>query len=96
VATIAARMTASTTPGPATPAVIPMLTKIPVPRIEPNPMRTAPGTPTTRARVPLGVVDGPLMTLTPAVGDVASNNLASPRNGRDRDLRSVGAPCLGE
>ena len=49
-ATTAASTTAKSTDGPATPAAMPMLTKIPVPRIDPSPKRIAPGTPTTRAR----------------------------------------------
>src|SRR5688572_19909804 len=36
------------TEGPAMPAAMPTLTKIPVPRIDPSPKSTAPATPTTR------------------------------------------------
>src|SRR5690606_8603670 len=52
VATTAATATAISTDEPATPAAVPILTKMPVPTIEPRPRSTAPGTPSTRASEP--------------------------------------------
>src|SRR5690606_38988393 len=52
VATRAARRVAARSAGPATPAARPMLTKTPVPTMEPSPSRTAPGSPTSRRSAP--------------------------------------------
>jgi len=57
-----ASQVATTTDGPITPAAMPILTKMPVPRIEPSPMNTAPGRPTTRSRRPALAFDDMLPT----------------------------------
>ena len=56
VATMAASAMARITAGPAMPAAMPMLTKTPVPTMEPMPIMVAPNTPTSRFSTPLAAV----------------------------------------